>query len=85
MPCADLHTEVDGMAISIDTTHEHQEEHQDLCPPFCSCNCCSSSEVNSLPDDFSEKGLNTLLTTVHYQSEYYVNHDSGIWQPPKFS
>lgn len=83
MPCADLHTEGEGMAISIDTTHEHQEEHQDVCPPFCSCNCCSSSIVCGLANVYSEIEINAPETIDRYQSEYFFNYHNGIWQPPR--
>lgn len=89
IPCSDGADKTGIYAIEKAMTHsdsgDHQEDqHQDGCTPFCTCNCCASGAAllfNTYqiisPTFFTVK--NTLLFDQSGLSQF--NH--SIWQPPK--
>ncbi|WP_233549841.1 DUF6660 family protein [Flavobacterium sp. 102] len=89
MPCADM--EVGNSACSRVEFASKQDNHShsnknDLCPPFCVCNCCGAQILNFSP------GINVtfpqLTSIIHiplpsYISEFTSNFYGSIWQPPQ--
>lgn len=66
-------------------SHSHDKEN-DLCSPFCSCNCCGSQIVSyfkiiNYSFDFFSKSIKTQLPT--YTSKFASNFYGSIWQPPQ--
>ncbi|KIO51698.1 DUF6660 family protein [Flavobacterium hibernum] len=90
MPCADM--EVNSAAhkvaeFSSELNHTHDKSN-DLCSPFCACNCCGAqvlsyqtSEIFDFPVAFSI--ISIQLPT--YKSVYTSNFFGSIWQPPQIA
>jgi hypothetical protein len=90
MPCADM--EVDSAAhktarFSSETSHSHDKDN-DLCSPFCACNCCGAqvlsyqiSETIEFPVAFS------IISKVvsNYNFVFTSNFYGSIWQPPQIA
>jgi hypothetical protein len=92
MPCADTKEDVHEYSfLEVENTkheeHSH-DQHNDLCSPFCTCNCCSSqilvySDIQSLffPLQFEEiKMISSFYKTI-FTSNFY----GSIWQPPQIA
>ncbi len=65
--------------------HSHDKEN-DLCSPFCSCNCCGSQIVTyfkaiSINSAVVSKDITTQLPS--YTSKFTSNFYGSIWQPPQ--
>lgn len=89
MPCADL--EINNPAhnsneiVSKHTSHSHDKEN-DLCPPFCVCNCCGAQVLSYFPTISYEFPLiSTVIKTKEpfYKSVIASNFYGSIWQPPQ--
>lgn len=93
LPCADMevnsaaHKDAHEVAKTApnNDSHSHDKEN-DLCSPFCSCNCCGSQIVSYfkvLSYDFAvvSKNIKTQLPT--YTSKFTSNFYGSIWQPPQ--
>lgn len=89
LPCADI--EVSNTAhkaseiVHTQEKHSHDKEN-DLCSPFCSCNCCGSQIVTyfkAVSYNFTvvSKGIKTQLPS--YTSQLTSNFFGSIWQPPQ--
>ncbi|WP_026704818.1 DUF6660 family protein [Flavobacterium soli] len=89
VPCVDM--EVSSAAhktIGMDSNHKdhsHDKEN-DLCSPFCSCNCCGSQIVTyfkaiTIDPIVVSKRIKTQLTS--YTSKFTSNFYGSIWQPPQ--
>ena len=88
MPCADM--EVDSAMhttahFSSEESHSHDKDN-DLCSPFCACNCCGAqvlsyqiAEVIDFPIAFSM--ISKIVPT--YNSVFASNFYGSIWQPPQ--
>jgi len=82
-PCSDgLHCEEEQEMAS----HNHSEDEEDDCSPFCVCACCGSFYV----DGKTETSLPTprhipVTSKFHYATHYSFSYRSAIWQPPAFS
>lgn len=89
LPCADM--EVNSLAhsspevVASHDNHSHDKEN-DLCPPFCACNCCGTQMLSYFPEitfefrkDFTE--ITTQIPT--YKSLLTSNFYGSIWQPPQ--
>ncbi|MFN3752545.1 DUF6660 family protein [Flavobacterium sp.] len=91
LPCADI--EVSSAAhkaaeiASNHDEHSHDKEN-DLCSPFCSCNCCGSQIVTYFKTTIINctvvsKGIKTQLPS--YTSKFTSNFFGSIWQPPQIA
>ncbi|WP_293302335.1 DUF6660 family protein [Pedobacter sp. UBA4863] len=77
----------DGLSkIEVLQTHDHNQDNDDTCSPFCYCSCCSvitttfdfiSFQIKKPKVAFFNKKL--LLGDFDVVSNYYGN----IWNPPK--
>ena len=76
----------------VKTTHDHgnhsHDKENDLCSPFCNCNCCGSQIVSYfkvITFNFSvvSKEITTQLTS--YTSKFTSNFYGSIWQPPQIA
>ena len=89
LPCADLEeSSAAHRAIEMASNHEHHshDKENDLCSPFCSCNCCGSQIVSyfkmvSYNLAVVSKTITTQLPT--YTSKFTSNFFGIIWQPPQ--
>ena len=91
MPCADM--EVNSSAntntefASNHDEHPHDEQN-DLCSPFCTCNCCSAQILTHFPTitinfPIVSESIKTQLPT--YKSIFSSNFFGSIWQPPQIA
>ena len=91
MPCADMKVEnsVYGKTeLASDHEKHSHDTANDLCSPFCVCNCCGSqmtsfsqSVIIEFPICLEE--IKTQLPT--YKSIFTSNFYGSIWQPPQIA
>lgn len=91
LPCADM--EVNSLAHSSSEVvanhdkHSHDKEN-DLCPPFCVCNCCGTQILNFNQEiTFEFRKVFTEITTQipTYKSILTSNFYGSIWKPPQIA
>ncbi|RKR83664.1 hypothetical protein BDD43_3878 [Mucilaginibacter gracilis] len=87
MPCQDKEDEV---AFSFDTTISQTKtcgghSQKEICPPFCTCNCCSTARyIASMP----LTALFTKAVVVNYPAyptPVVKQQILDIWQPPQIA
>jgi hypothetical protein len=91
LPCADL--EVNSLAHSSQEVSANHEKHShdkenDLCPPFCICNCCGQQILNfnqEITLEFRKIGEEITTQIPTYKSISYSNFYGSIWQPPQIA
>ncbi len=90
MPCADVEVTVGKETASLHTnTKSTSDKHlEDVCSPFCVCNCCHCIGFYK-SNDYSKITLstNTFIEkhTTEYTSSLFSNFQNSIWQPPQIS
>lgn len=91
LPCADMevnsaaHKVVEISANHDEKSHNHDKEN-DLCSPFCSCNCCGSQIVSyfkMLNYNFAVVSKTITTQLPSYTSQFASNFYGSIWQPPQ--
>jgi hypothetical protein len=90
MPCADM--EVNSAMhktaqFSSEDNHSH-DKHNDLCSPFCTCNCCSAqvlSYQSVLSFEFPAAYNLISIPLPNYRSVFASNFYGSIWQPPQIA
>lgn len=91
-PCADVKsqdsiTHTLNEVVSSHENHSHKSEN-DLCPPFCICNCCGSLMLSYQPTNFFSFPLlsKSIITPLHtYKSILSSSFYVSIWQPPQIA
>ena len=86
MPCRDTcDSQKLPSIITIQSAQEHHEAEDDICSPFCSCNCCASyvviANIASLHTYFHSADKDFPI----YKSVFYSSISADHWQPPKLS
>jgi hypothetical protein len=86
LPCKDICDARDHVStMSIEQTHDHHEEKQDLCSPFCVCSCCGTSITyfSSVAINFIYWGTGENFSPFSQSqiTDFYYT----IWQPPKIA
>ena len=81
-PCSDgLHCDEEQET----TSHNHSEDENDDCSPFCVCACCGStymeSKVKTIEPTIEQIDF---LFTFHYSFHYSFSYQSAVWHPPTF-
>ncbi|WP_428229343.1 DUF6660 family protein [Flavobacterium sp.] len=90
MPCADL--EVGSAShkmsqFSSDANHSHDKQN-DLCSPFCACNCCGAQVLSyQLTPAFTFPVAYSIISVPlpNYTSVAASNFYGSIWQPPQIA
>ena len=81
-PCSDFH---ESKNTERTEKHNHSEdEHHDDCSPFCVCDCCSISVVNSEMIVELEEKTSKSIVYFHYSFDYSFDYYFNVWNPPKF-
>ncbi|WET03165.1 DUF6660 family protein [Flavobacterium sp. YJ01] len=88
MPCADM--EVNSAMhktaqFSSEENHSHDKEN-DLCSPFCACNCCGAQVLSyqtPITFEFPQTDHLILSPLPSYNSILASNFYGSIWQPPQ--
>ena len=93
LPCADMEvSSAAHKAVEISDNHDEKshnnDKENDLCSPFCNCNCCGSQIVSYFKiTTFSftpiTKSIKTQLPS--YTSIVTSNFFGSIWQPPQIA
>jgi len=86
MPCMDTcDSQHHNTITTIQSAQEHHEAENDICSPFCSCNCCASfiviSSVVSITTFFPPTDKDFPI----YDAPFYSSISADHWQPPKIS
>jgi len=87
MPCQDSNDVIARvMQVTLHKSHSPNDERgQEVCPPFCTCNCCSTART-----------LTAIVTTRVFTKSItreYADYDVAavqkqpikIWQPPQIA
>ena len=91
LPCADI--EVSSAAhkateiASNKDNHSHDKEN-DLCSPFCICNCCGQQILNfsqEIAPQFRKIATEITTQIPAYKSILTSNFFGSIWQPPQIA
>lgn len=87
-PCTDADNDCGDKPIAQVNKHDHNDDKDDNCTPFCHCSCCSiniavynfnlAESILPLGSFIEEK---VTIRNISHTSDYYGN----IWQPPKIS
>ena len=88
MPCADM--EINSAMhktaqFASENNHSHDKEN-DLCSPFCACNCCGAqvlSHQSASIFEFPKAYTQITIAEPNYSSLFISNFYGSIWQPPQ--
>ena len=88
-PCADKHKDVSTNSCHTQTSSQHNHSHEtdnDLCSPFCVCNCCGQQtltflEIQSFQFLIHFQEIKSSIS--FYKSTSFSNFYGSIWQPPQ--
>ncbi len=90
-PCADEHSDYyTSGEINIEVNHDnhsHQSDN-DLCSPFCVCNCCGQQTLTFLEIPtfhFLVRFQEIKSSISFYKSTSFSNFYGSIWQPPQIA
>lgn len=83
-PCADM--TIDDMLFPAEQ-HDHfmdnDEQSEDECTPFCSCQCCGIFiTIHDVIQVEEEKCIFDYSYIFHYDNQYKWEYLTTIWQPP---
>ncbi|MCC7401342.1 MAG: hypothetical protein IT214_07640 [Chitinophagaceae bacterium] len=69
--------------IAAITNQEHHQNSKDICPPFCSCSCCSGFSINQAmsANHYSPVIFDTYLFL--FSTGNLMKVSLPVWQPPK--
>lgn len=85
-PCSDGST-CELESIETTTGHDHSQDEDDHCTPFCVCVCCGTTFVISKPVVCNKpfliiaKKLDYRYRKPHYKFNFFIS----VWRPPNFS
>jgi len=90
MPCMDLAAFAKSTANAktvVDQIDQHQpqQDHNDDCSPFCSCNCCAGFSINHQIPTIDKLFPVTLNKSVSFYNVGIVEISLPVWQPPQLS
>ncbi|MEZ4884459.1 MAG: DUF6660 family protein [Chitinophagales bacterium] len=84
LPCTDVYACEENNMMESHMSHDHSENEQDHCPPFCLCSCCGIT--------FTTENLQVSCETAppvqnqgysfFYSFNYVFSFISNIWHPP---
>ncbi len=81
-PCSDgLHCDEEEKT----TSHNHSEDENDNCSPFCVCACCGTSYIENkvkVIEPVTEQM--DFLPIFHYSFHYFFSYHLTIWHPPTY-
>ncbi|MCR4029918.1 MULTISPECIES: DUF6660 family protein [Flavobacterium] len=88
MPCADM--EVNSamhktVQFASEDNHSHDKDN-DLCSPFCACNCCGAQVLSyeaPLSFEFPKPYTQISIPLPSYNSVFISDFFGSIWQPPQ--
>ncbi|HAV02598.1 MAG TPA: hypothetical protein DCW95_05295 [Chryseobacterium sp.] len=87
VPCSDAANGFGDKVCVAEDVHleQSQDQHADLCTPFCVCNCCGISitvlQITKLLPQKIVVFIKDILPEKNYN--YALLASAGVWQPPK--
>jgi hypothetical protein len=91
LPCADMEVYSSAHAsLEISSNHDdhsHDKEN-DLCSPFCICNCCGAQVLSYSPEIVFDFPLALAVIETKepfFKSVFTSNFYGSIWQPPQIA
>ena len=90
VPCNDMHNKCNSKNAKTELTqnHDHQQDKDDNCTPFCTCACCSASVValDFAPFRIKKPAEFSITKKITIRNFSFVsNYFGNIWQPPKIT
>jgi hypothetical protein len=90
VPCNDMHNKCNSKNVKsvLTQNHNHQQDKDDSCTPFCTCSCCSASVValNFTPFRIKKPAVFSITQKIIIRNFSFVSNYFGtIWQPPKIT
>lgn len=90
LPCSDASNQCEDTVPKIETAqaHEHNQDSDDNCSPFCYCSCCSVSIGSFNFKPFEIKQPKVAFSTKKFTIRDYnliSRYQGNIWNPPKFT
>lgn len=62
--------------------HDHSEDEDDGCTPFCSCSCCGSLFTFSDSATYLSFNIKISEKVDSYSTHYFGSYLEEIWHPP---
>lgn len=90
LPCGDAYNDCNNSKPQTETTqdHSHKNDHNDICSPFCTCACCSTT-VNFAFQPLKIKEAKLIFAETQkfpiWDFNFVSNFYGNIWQPPKIN
>lgn len=89
VPCSDAKNICETPKdLKEEVAHNHKQDTNDSCSPFCQCACCSVS-VTSFNFEIPEFGIPVQIFSskkvIIRDSNFVSRYSGSIWQPPKFN
>jgi len=86
-PCSDGVTCESELSEKTSTTHDHSQDEDDYCTPFCVCLCCGTTFV--IEKEYLCPSTSYLiqkkLDIGYKKSLYRFDFIHSVWHPPNFS
>ncbi|WP_394345156.1 DUF6660 family protein [Flavisolibacter ginsenosidimutans] len=86
IPCSDTRASRfdSGAKTVLDQTSGQHNDKDDLCPPFCQCNCCTNVSINHVLASQELAPLFELHQKFPITPSYALQMVAyAIWQPPQ--
>lgn len=87
-PCMDdacSKTAINSQAQIAVSHNTHEHSSNDLCSPFCTCNCCSGFTFFSTPIQIQHTIFAPAKMYPSYLPSTIIEISLPIWQPPQLS
>lgn len=90
LPCSDGNNrcEDNSNTTEIVQSHDHNQDQDDHCSPFCYCSCCSISITyyNFKPFEIRHPRVAFITKKITIRDYTLIsNYYGSIWHPPKFT
>jgi len=90
VPCSDVHNVCNDKSTKKELTqnHDHKQDQDDNCSPFCTCACCAASviAVDFKPFKLKKPTAFSISQKVSIRNFSFLSNFYGnIWQPPKIA
>jgi len=89
LPCTDGNNRCEGNNVQTSQAgHNHDQDRDDSCSPFCQCACCSISIATfhfTSPEIYVLSQIPVTKNTVIRDVYFVSNYLGSIWQPPQFN
>lgn len=83
LTCSDKDACDESVTVHISQNHQHAQDQEDTCSPFCTCQCCGVSYSVALDSPVLPK--HTFLGSFYWLFELPDNPQEylhNIWHPP---